>query len=457
MPGLLDLSDEARMALMAAGLGMMGGGPNAISRGGLLGMTMYNQQMRDKQDREMDALRKKMFEAQMAEQERAVRDREEQRRIAEAMAKRAAEVDAGAPRIGAEWNPPAQGYAPAVAEAFGVPAAQPQKAGFDQYEAMIRRANYYANNGMEDKAKTYFERAEKLREKYSLSPIVMLQNGKPAYVQPGEFGGRNVIPGDVPPKVREINRGGQIDLIDDLTMSPLSTLKTTMAPGEAARLGLEREKFGYQKTRDAAAASSGAGGSAASGDGKPPSGYRWKQDGSLEAIPGGPADKGRSEKTMQGGALARADLVIGKVDEATNLVKGESWASPRTGLTGAVAGMVPGTDAYDLRRTAETIKANIGFQELQAMREASPTGGALGQVAVQELNMLQAVIANLDPNQSPPVLLQNLKQARKHMAAWRDAVSKNDNASVSRGATGSFDEPVAAPNVDALVKKYARE
>lgn len=45
----------------------------------------------------------------------------------------------------------------------------------------------------------------------------------------------------------------------------------------------------------------------------------------------------------------------------------------------------------------KTIQANLGFDALQAMRDASPTGGALGQVAVQELEMLQSTVANLDP------------------------------------------------------------
>ena len=49
---------------------------------------------------------------------------------------------------------------------------------------------------------------------------------------------------------------------------------------------------------------------------------------------------------------------------------------------------IPQTDALALNKSLETIKANIGFDKLQAMREASPTGGALGQVSNQELTSL---------------------------------------------------------------------
>ena len=60
-----------------------------------------------------------------------------------------------------------------------------------------------------------------------------------------------------------------------------------------------------------------------------------------------------------------------------------------------------------------TIKANIGFDKLQAMREASPTGGALGQVSNQELSSLQAVFGNLDQSQSEEDLKYNLKMLQR--------------------------------------------
>ena len=47
------------------------------------------------------------------------------------------------------------------------------------------------------------------------------------------------------------------------------------------------------------------------------------------------------------------------------------------------------------------------------MREASPTGGALGQVAVQELEALQATLASLNPDQSEGQLRQNLARVKE--------------------------------------------
>ena len=120
--------------------------------------------------------------------------------------------------------------------------------------------------------------------------------------------------------------------------------------------------------------------------------------------------KGVDKKTQlkKQGTLIQANTVIEKVDEALKQVGGF-----KVGLAGRAFGLIPGTGAYNLNKTIDTIKSNVGFQALQAMREASPTGGALGQVAVQELNMLQATIASLDIGQSKTQLTKNLKEVKQ--------------------------------------------
>lgn len=156
-----------------------------------------------------------------------------------------------------------------------------------------------------------------------------------------------------------------------------------------------------------------------------PQGYRWKQDGSgLEPIPGGPADqkvgeKAESLKKREAGAIERADFVLGKVKEAI----GQAGFTT-TGTIGAIARNIPGTGGFNLNKTVDAIKANIGFAELQAMREASPTGGALGQVAVQELSMLQSVLGSLDTAQSQDQLLKSLYAIEKHYNGWKSAVQQ---------------------------------
>jgi hypothetical protein len=115
--------------------------------------------------------------------------------------------------------------------------------------------------------------------------------------------------------------------------------------------------------------------------------------------------------------IGSARNVIGTVDSAlSKLGTGEA------GLIGSTAAKIPGTQAYNLNRDVETIKANLGFEQLQAMREASPTGGALGQVAVQELIALQATLANLDIGQSERQLRANLYKVKDHYNKWLSTV-----------------------------------
>jgi hypothetical protein len=119
------------------------------------------------------------------------------------------------------------------------------------------------------------------------------------------------------------------------------------------------------------------------------------------------------------GTINQIGNTVGAIDTALGRA-----TSFNTGFTGAVAGMIPGTSAYDLRQDVTTIKANLGFSELQKMREASPTGGALGAIAVQELEALQSTLRSLNPNQSQATIVANLEKVRNHYVTWAQAVAQ---------------------------------
>ena len=116
------------------------------------------------------------------------------------------------------------------------------------------------------------------------------------------------------------------------------------------------------------------------------------------------------EKTRAANASALAAVmpVMDTIEKAIPLV------GYNTAGWGSFMKYLPGTEAKDLDNYIGTIKANLGFQQLQAMRQASPTGGALGQVAVKELEALQSTIASLDPSQKKETLLANLKKVQTH-------------------------------------------
>lgn len=130
----------------------------------------------------------------------------------------------------------------------------------------------------------------------------------------------------------------------------------------------------------------------------------------LMPTPGGPADTSKQDEQKRQRASDQLDTTLSAVNKAlsqTNYLT--------TGVAGAAQGMVPGSWGYDLRRTVDTIKANLGFQALQEMRDASPTGGALGQVTEQELALLQSTVASLDANQSEVQLAANLAFIKQHL------------------------------------------
>jgi len=84
-----------------------------------------------------------------------------------------------------------------------------------------------------------------------------------------------------------------------------------------------------------------------------------------------------------------------------------------------------------------TIKANVGFDRLRQMRDARPTGGALVQVAVQELQALQNSVASLEVGQDKAELMKNLGKIKDHYSKWLAA---------TQGTTPpSATAPVAAP------------
>ena len=150
------------------------------------------------------------------------------------------------------------------------------------------------------------------------------------------------------------------------------------------------------------------------------------------------------------------ESAVGAISDAITSAK-TMIGNTTTGALGAGMRNVPGSRAYDLAATLETVKANLGFDRLQQMREASPTGGALGAVAVQELTALQSSLANLDPNQSPAQLKRNLESIEKHYAGWLRAVRQanmqgagQENSSAARPVTqADFDRlPAGSLYVD---------
>lgn len=126
--------------------------------------------------------------------------------------------------------------------------------------------------------------------------------------------------------------------------------------------------------------------------------------------------------------IGKKTLVMGTLDKAMGDV---------TNMTASFGGLLlkdlPGP-TRDQANRIRTIQANIGFDALQAMRDASKTGGALGQVAVQELNMLQASLGSLEQAQGVDELAYNLAQVKDHYQKAVEALkgSQYENEALRR-------------------------
>lgn len=137
-------------------------------------------------------------------------------------------------------------------------------------------------------------------------------------------------------------------------------------------------------------------------------------------------EQGRAQEleAVKNVAWARLTGKDEQVDQLNGLIEtasaqGGVWTN---GFVGSMLEYIPGTPAYNLVANLETIRANIGFDKLQEMRDTSPTGGALGQVSDLENRLLQAVWGNLENSQSPEQFEENLRLVQDRVALSWDRI-----------------------------------
>ena len=146
------------------------------------------------------------------------------------------------------------------------------------------------------------------------------------------------------------------------------------------------------------------------------------------------AKKAEKEETA---AIAKGEKAINDIFTASNIgnaVKDAIELAPKWGATGylsygARALPIGDTDALRLDAKLKTIDANVAFETLKQMREASKTGASgLGQVTQTEHEMLKSVIANLSPHQGEKELVKGLirVEVAMRLLATNDFGAKTD-------------------------------
>lgn len=135
----------------------------------------------------------------------------------------------------------------------------------------------------------------------------------------------------------------------------------------------------------------------------------------MKPIPGGPAEAEAlaaqaAEAAGQTTTERYGNVVTEEIDRALELLDEDpTWT---TGVLGQFMGQLKGSNADRLQNFINTVKANSAFDRLQAMRDASPTGGALGAVSAPELLLLESAIGSLERS-DPKDLAYNLRRVQQ--------------------------------------------
>lgn len=112
--------------------------------------------------------------------------------------------------------------------------------------------------------------------------------------------------------------------------------------------------------------------------------------------------------------IEKLDTALKELDESPGLSR----------ITGPIAGRVGNLteDATNAQAKLDSAKAQIFISALQSMREASKTGGAVGNVTDKEGDKLQATLAALDQKQGTPQFRDELRKARHQLARSRQII-----------------------------------
>jgi hypothetical protein len=93
----------------------------------------------------------------------------------------------------------------------------------------------------------------------------------------------------------------------------------------------------------------------------------------------------------------------------------------------------------DLNEALEPVRAILAFENLAEMRRNSTTGGALGSIAVRELDLLGSTVRSLSTAQRPEQLRENLLAVRRQFLRTQRAIA------AARAEMDGGGEQAAAP------------
>lgn len=165
-----------------------------------------------------------------------------------------------------------------------------------------------------------------------------------------------------------------------------------------------------------------------------------------------------AEKKLGSYQIGENQTTIAKIDELLGNKKG---LEAITGLSSYLPNV--SESARNAQADLDTLKSRSAFAGLQEMRANSPTGGALGGIAVQELEMLKSAEASLQEAQSPEEFEKALRNYRSALALANKTVKDSyksvygedlASADVAEQATPNAGQYKVGDIIEANGKKY---
>jgi hypothetical protein len=187
--------------------------------------------------------------------------------------------------------------------------------------------------------------------------------------------------------------------------------------------------------------------------GRIPVGYRMSPEGTLEPIPGGPTTTNLSPKEIQlrESKFPQATQAVNTFEAKTTELEKDLLALKNhpglASITGIAAGRAPGITSQGRAAEAlyDKITARGGFKELQDMRAASPTGGALGNVSNQEGAQLRAAFAAIDRKQDAADVKKAIDTALADLQGSKGRVREAYNMTYDYKGLGGDTAPTPPP------------
>jgi hypothetical protein len=184
-----------------------------------------------------------------------------------------------------------------------------------------------------------------------------------------------------------------------------------------------------------------------------PAGFRYNARGDHEMIPGGPADT-KAEGVFNADTLRRSETLnnLSELQVAVRALRDHPGLRGILGVQGVFPNM-PGGEAANADALLQGLRTKTAMGTLQAMRDASKTGGAVGQVTEKEWPRLENAIRALATTQDFDQFVQMLNEIDQ----WADGAKLRIDAAYNTryanrlGGGGGETSPRIPPGaIDAL-------